>query len=184
LKNDANTSGDVLVYGMGYARHQYSPLTLVNKENVNKLVPIWGLALSDNHGGESFPVVKDGVIYATTHNATVAVDALTGKLIWRINHDYPPETLRIVCCGIVNCGAAIYNGKITRALLDNHIIALASRRSLSVRFLPYDAGCGSIVWRRDHRTSNRWRRHRCTGAPAKWGLGDGGRRRLAGAALW
>jgi alcohol dehydrogenase (cytochrome c) len=134
LKNDANTPGDVLVYGMGYAGHRYSPLTLVNKENVNKLVPIWGLALSDNHGGEGFPVVRDGVIYATTHNATVAVDALTGKQIWRINHDYPPETLRVVCCGIVNRGAAIYNGKIIRALLDNHVIAL-------------DAKTGKEVWK-------------------------------------
>jgi alcohol dehydrogenase (cytochrome c) len=134
LKNDADTPGDVLVYGMGYAGHRYSPLTLVNKENVNRLVPIWGLALSDNHGGESFPVVKDGVIYATAHNATVAVDALTGKQIWRINHEYPPETLRVICCGIVNRGAAMYNGKIIRALLDNHIIAL-------------DAKTGKEVWK-------------------------------------
>ena len=26
LKNDANTPGDVLVYGMGYSGHRYSPL--------------------------------------------------------------------------------------------------------------------------------------------------------------
>ena len=134
LKNDANTPGDVLVYGMGYAGNRYSPLTLINKENVGKMVPMWALSMSDNHGGESFPVVKDGIIYATAHNATVAVDALTGKQIWRINHEYPPETLRVVCCGIVNRGAAIYNGKIIRALLDNHIIAL-------------DAKTGKEVWK-------------------------------------
>ena len=56
LKNDANTPGDVLVYGMGYSGHRYSPLTLINKENVNKLVPIWSLSMSDNHGGEGFPL--------------------------------------------------------------------------------------------------------------------------------
>ena len=49
----------------------------------------------------------------------MAVDALTGQQIWRANHEYPPETLRVVCCGVVNRGAAIYNGKIIRALLDN-----------------------------------------------------------------
>ncbi len=127
LKNDANTPSDVLVYGMGYAGNRYSPLTLINKENVQRLVPTWALALSDNHGGESFTLVRDGVIYATAHNATVAVDAMTGKQIWRANHDYPPETLRVVCCGIVNRGAAIYNGKIIRALLDDHIIALDAK---------------------------------------------------------
>jgi alcohol dehydrogenase (cytochrome c) len=39
-----------------------------------------------------------------------------------------------VCCGIVNRGAAIYNGKIIRALLDNHVIAL-------------DAKTGKEVWK-------------------------------------
>ena len=45
---------------------------------------------------------------------TAAVDALTGKQLWRTAHDYPPETLRVVCCGIVNRGVAIYNGMIIR----------------------------------------------------------------------
>jgi alcohol dehydrogenase (cytochrome c) len=134
LKNDHLTPADVLVYGMGYSGQRYSPLTLINNDNVSKLVPAWALSLSDNHGGESFPVVKDGVIYVTTHGATIAVDALTGRQIWRVNHEYPPETLRVVCCGVVNRGAAIYNGKIIRALLDNHIVAL-------------DAKTGKEVWK-------------------------------------
>ena len=124
LKNDEKTPGDVLVYGMGYSGNRYSPLTQINKENVSKLVPIWGHALTDNRGAEGFPLVKDGVIYTTVHNATVAIDALTGKQIWRVAHEYPPETLRVVCCGVVNRGAAIYEGKIIRALMDNHICLL------------------------------------------------------------
>jgi alcohol dehydrogenase (cytochrome c) len=95
---------------MGYSGQRFSPLTQINKENVGRLVPVWAYSLADLQGGESFPLVKDGVIYVTTHNATVAVDALSGKQIWRVVHDYPPETLRVVCCGIVNRGAAIYEG--------------------------------------------------------------------------
>src|SRR5262245_55193493 len=87
LKNDHTTPGDVLVYGMGYSGQRYSPLTRINKENVGRLVPVWSYALTDNRGAEGFPVMKDGVIYTTVHNATVAVDALTGKQIWRTNHD-------------------------------------------------------------------------------------------------
>ncbi|MSO67385.1 MAG: PQQ-dependent dehydrogenase, methanol/ethanol family [Pseudolabrys sp.] len=134
LKNDEKTPGDVLVYGMGYAGQRYSPLTKITKKNVGKMVPIWGYSMTDNRGAEAFPVVKDGVIYTTAHNATVAVDALTGKQIWRVAHEYPPETLRVVCCGIVNRGAAIYEGKLIRALLDNQIIAL-------------DAKTGKEVWK-------------------------------------
>jgi alcohol dehydrogenase (cytochrome c) len=134
LKHDEKTPGDVLVYGMGYAGQRFSPLTQINKDNVTRLVPMWAYSITDNHGAEAFPVIKDGVIYTTAHNATIAVDAMTGKQIWRANHEYPPETLRVVCCGVVNRGVAIYNGKIIRALLDNYIIAL-------------DAKTGKEVWK-------------------------------------
>src|SRR3984885_741162 len=133
LQNDEKTPGDVLVYGMGYSANRFSPLTQINKDNVSKLVPIWAYSLADLQGGESFPVVKDGVVYATTHNSTVAVDALTGKQIWRVVHDYPPETLRVVCCGIVNRGAAIYEGMVIRALMDDRLVAL-------------DAKTGKEIW--------------------------------------
>ena len=78
LKNDEKSPGDVLVYGMGYSGNRFSPLTQINKENVGRLVPVWAYSLADLQGGESFPVVKDGVVYATTHSATVAVDAGKG----------------------------------------------------------------------------------------------------------
>ncbi|MBV8509885.1 MAG: PQQ-dependent dehydrogenase, methanol/ethanol family [Xanthobacteraceae bacterium] len=126
LKAAGGTTGDVLVYGMGYSGQRFSPLTQINKENVSRLVPVWAYSLADLQGGEGFPLVKDGVIYVTTHNATVAVNALSGKQIWRVIHEYPPETLRVVCCGIVNRGAAIYEGMIIRALMDDRLVALDS----------------------------------------------------------
>jgi alcohol dehydrogenase (cytochrome c) len=133
LKNDANTPDDVLVYGMGYQGQRYSSLTQINKQNVGKLVPVWSYSLNDLQGGEGFPIVKDGVIYVTTHNATAAVDALTGKPLWRVVHEYPPEALKVVCCGVVNRGAAIYEGLIIRALMDNRLVAL-------------DAKTGKVAW--------------------------------------
>jgi alcohol dehydrogenase (cytochrome c) len=133
LKNDANTPDDVLVYGMGYQGQRYSSLTQINKQNVGKLVRVWSYSLNDLQGGEGFPIVNDGVIYVTTHNATSAVDALTGKALWRVVHEYPPETLKVVCCGIVNRGAAIYEGMIIRALMDNRLVAL-------------DAKTGKVAW--------------------------------------
>jgi alcohol dehydrogenase (cytochrome c) len=90
--------------------------------------------MNDNRGAESFPIIHDGIVYATTHNSTAAVDALTGKPIWRVAHEYPPETLRVVCCGIVNRGAAIYEGKIVRSLMNNVVIAM-------------DAKTGKELWR-------------------------------------
>ena len=134
LKNDDKTPGDVLTYGMGYSQHRFSPLTQINRQNVKRLVPAWSYSMADNRGLEGQALVKDGVVFLTDHEKTVAVDALTGREIWKTMVEYPPETTRVVCCGIVNRGAALFDGKLYRTTLDANVIAL-------------DAKTGKEVWR-------------------------------------
>jgi outer membrane protein assembly factor BamB len=45
--------------------------------------------MTSNHGEESQALIKDGVIYVTSHDK--AVDALTGKEIWKTLIEYAPE---------------------------------------------------------------------------------------------
>jgi alcohol dehydrogenase (cytochrome c) len=132
LVNDEKTPGDVLTYGMGYAQHRYSPLTQIDRDTVKRLVPAWSYSMSDNRGLEAQALVKDGAIYLTDHEKTVAVDALTGKEIWKAMIEYPPETTRVVCCGIVNRGGALFDGKFYRTTLDAHVIALDIKTGLEV----------------------------------------------------
>ena len=82
LKNDEKTPGDVLTYGMGYGQQRFSPLTHINRDNVKRLVPAWSYSMADNRGQEAQALVKDGIIYLTDHEKTVALDALSGKQIW------------------------------------------------------------------------------------------------------
>ena len=134
LRNDDKTPGDVLTYGMGLNQQRFSPLTQINRQTVKRLVPAWSYSMADNRGLEAQPLVKDGVIYVTDHEKTVAVDALTGKEIWKAFIEYAPETTRVVCCGIVNRGAALFDGKLFRTTLDANVIAL-------------DIKAGKEVWR-------------------------------------
>jgi len=134
LSGDAKNTGSVLTYGMGYGQQRYSPLKQINKETVKRLVPVWNYSLADTRGQESHPIVHNGVMYVTTHAATIAIDAATGKEIWKTKVDYPKETPRIACCGIVNRGVAIYEGKLYRTTLDAHVVAL-------------DAKTGKQVWK-------------------------------------
>ena len=134
LVGDKATPGDVLTYGMGYDQQRHSPLDQINTDNVHKLIPAWTYSLNDDRGQESFPLVYEGRIYVTTHKSTMAVDALTGRQIWKTAVEYPAETPRAACCGIVNRGAAIYDGKIFRTTLDAFVIAL-------------DAETGQELWR-------------------------------------
>ena len=50
LKNDQQTPGDVLVYGMGYSGQRYSPLTRIDKSNIGQLVPKWAYSINDSRG--------------------------------------------------------------------------------------------------------------------------------------
>jgi alcohol dehydrogenase (cytochrome c) len=124
LKVDAQTTGNVLTLGMGHGQQRFSPLTQIDKSSVKRLVPVWSYSLADNRGQESQPLIYNGVMYVTTHDATHAIDVATGRQVWKHVIEYPPETPRVACCGIVNRGAAIYEGMLYRTTLDAHVLAL------------------------------------------------------------
>jgi len=136
LKKDGNggSTDNILTYGMGYHQQRYSPLKQINRQTVKRLVPVWNLSLDNNWGEQAQPIVYNGVMYVTNAKATVAIDVATGKQIWKQTLDWPPETPRVVCCGVSNKGAAIYNGKVFRTTLDAHVIA-------------YDAKDGKELWK-------------------------------------
>src|SRR6202021_3978839 len=124
LVKGATDTSNVLNYGMGYNLQRFSPLTQINKDNAQNLVPVWNYSFADDRSEESQPLVYQGIIYVTTHAATMAIDAKTGKQIWKTKVEYPAETPRIVCCGIINRGAARHEGKLFRTTLDANVIAL------------------------------------------------------------
>ncbi len=124
IKNADKTPQNVLTYGMSYSQQRFSPLTRINRDTVKRLVPAWSYSMNNNTGEEAQPLIYKGVMFVTSQNKTVAVDALTGKEIWNTPIEYPPDTTRVVCCGIVNRGAAIYDGKVYRTTLDARVIAL------------------------------------------------------------
>ena len=136
---DIARSGDdpaaILTYGGSYDLRRHSSLDQINRETVKRLAPVWSYSLADTRGQESFPLLKDGVLYVTTHQATVALDALTGRQIWKAMLDYPAETPRVACCGVVNRGLAMLEGRLFRTTLDAHVVAL-------------DAATGAEIWRR------------------------------------
>ena len=124
LRNAAKTTDRILTYGMSYSQQRFSPLKQIDRQSVKRLVPAWSYSLDSSNGEESQALVMDGVMYITSHDKTVALDAVTGKEIWKTTISYPPETVRVVCCGIVNRGGALYNGKFYRTILDGRVQAL------------------------------------------------------------
>src|SRR5258708_17830308 len=69
------------------------------------------------------PVIHDGVIYAINAKWTFAIDAETGRQIWRT--PVQTETGMTRAGSAIYRGApAIYDGKLFRVTVDNHIVAL------------------------------------------------------------
>ena len=127
LEQDSASPGNVLTYGMGYNNQRYSTLKQINTSNVSKLQPAWAYSLNNPQGQESQPIIHDGIMYVTTHNSTVAINPITGKQLWKADIELPQDVFKMACCGILNRGAAIYEGKLFRVTLDAHVMALDAK---------------------------------------------------------
>lgn len=127
LIRDQDTPGNVLTYGMGYGLQRFSPLTQIGKSSVKRLVPVWNFSLNNPQGQESQPIVHDGVMYVTTHTDTFAIDTLSAKQVWRNTLEFAPDVPKMACCGLLNRGVAIYQGKLFRTTLDAQVQALDAK---------------------------------------------------------
>ncbi|NVK29372.1 MAG: PQQ-binding-like beta-propeller repeat protein, partial [Gammaproteobacteria bacterium] len=134
LLNDANTTGDILTNGMGRHQQRYSPLDILNKDNVKNLVPAWAFSMGGEkqRGQETQPLVHDGIMYVTgSYSRLFAIDVKTGEELWQYDARLPEGILP--CCDVINRGAALYGDKIYFGTLDAKIVAL-------------DAKTGNTVW--------------------------------------
>jgi alcohol dehydrogenase (cytochrome c) len=129
-----------LTYYGAYDGQRYSPLDQINTENVKRLAPAWvfqrgpiGLhAGPSTYSFEAAPIVVDGVMYVSGWDGWVwCIDARTGNELWTYHHEIPFDTS--LCCGNVNRGVAVANGKVFVVTLNAHVLAL-------------DAVTGKPVW--------------------------------------
>ena len=102
-----------LSHGRGYGEQRYSPLSEISAENVSELAPAWVYPTGQARGHEATPIVVDGVLYATTNWSIVfALDAQTGRKLWRYDPQVPREKGRDACCDVVNRGVAVWKGRV------------------------------------------------------------------------
>jgi alcohol dehydrogenase (cytochrome c) len=121
LVNDGKNTDNVTTHSMGYARKSYSPLRQIDKSNVKRLMPIWSTSVMNDLGELAAPAIYNGVMYVINGKWTFAIDVETGKQIWRTPVELEPGIQRNA---ITRGGPAIYNGKLFRVTIDNHVLAL------------------------------------------------------------
>jgi alcohol dehydrogenase (cytochrome c) len=115
-----------LTYSGNYANHRHSPLTQITPANVNRLVAQWQFQTDTLGKFEASPLVVDGVIYVTGPLDTAwAIDARTGRQIWRYRRDLPSGL--IACCGLVNRGFGVMGDRLFKTTLDAHVVAISRK---------------------------------------------------------
>ncbi len=108
---------------------RFSPLNSINRDNVGQLKSEWRVHLdgsgnSTKYSGQGQPIVLDGVIYISTGaNDVFALSVETGDILWRYTANIDPARVR-VCCGWVNRGVAIGEGKVFMGQVDAKLVAL------------------------------------------------------------
>lgn len=135
LANDQTITTQVVTNGMGRHLQRYSPLDMLNKDNVKNLLPAWAFSLGGEkqRGQETQPLIYDGMMYITgSYSRLYAIDLETGKEVWQYDARLPEGILP--CCDVVNRGAAIYGDKVIFGTLDARIVAL-------------NKDTGDVVWR-------------------------------------
>ena len=140
LRNSRSEPQNWLTYYGAYDGQRFSALDQINASNVRNLRPAWsfqagviGLVASPaTYAFEAAPIVVDGVMYVSGFDGYVwALDATTGKMLWQYRHAVALDVP--LCCGNVNRGVAVANGKIFYAAPNANLIAL-------------DATTGKPVW--------------------------------------
>ena len=116
------------VYG-GSEGRRFSSLKQINKSNVSKLQVAWTYDTADGPGGlQTHPIVVDGILYGNTpkHKA-IALDAATGKLLWKFD---PGIESRGPNRGLTYWARG--NDKRIFASVRNHVYALNARTGIPI----------------------------------------------------
>ncbi|HEY1949866.1 MAG TPA: PQQ-dependent dehydrogenase, methanol/ethanol family [Bryobacteraceae bacterium] len=126
-----------LTYSGGYAGNRYSQLSQINRDNVKNLQMKWVyrptyMKTGNNQSKmENTPIVVDGIMYTGTALEAVALDAVTGRMFWKLPHPLDPKAYYNAY--EVNKGMAVAGDTLFWATIDCHLLAI-------------DTKTGRVIW--------------------------------------
>ena len=136
-------------YNGGPDGSRYSPLAQIDRSNVERLAPKWMFTLPNTSRPQVTPVVVGGVMYVTSANECWAIDAGSGREIWRYQR---PRTKGLIgnAAGGVNRGVGVAGDRLFMVTDHAHVIAL-------------DRHTGALLW--DTEMADWRQNYNATGAP-------------------
>ncbi len=131
LKAAGSDAANWITHGRDLAATRFSPSKQITTENVKKLRPAFIYQTGTAATFQTTPLVADGIMFVSApFSHVMAVDAATGREIWRTEHKSKAKKL---CCGPANRCVALGYGKVYVATVDARLVAL-------------DQTTGKVIW--------------------------------------
>jgi quinohemoprotein ethanol dehydrogenase len=126
---EVGSGADWAFHGGGVDESGFSRLDEIDTGDVSRLGLAWALDLPGEVTLEATPLAVNGVLYFSgTYSAVYAVDAATGKLLWKDDPEiwkHEPERMRLNFAA--NRGVAYANGRVFVTSFDGRMIALDAK---------------------------------------------------------
>lgn len=129
-----NDGIDWPAYGRTYDEDHFSPLREINTKNADRLGLAWHLDLPPMISSFGAPLAVDGILYfAVGYSVVHAVDAATGRLLWKFDPKVPEVIGEKARAAHGIRGIAYWQGKLFTGTQDGRLIAV-------------DAATGKLLW--------------------------------------
>jgi len=126
-----------LTYYRSYAGWRFSPLAQITPQNVKRLTPKWMLSLGEAGNQQATPLVNNGVLIVTAPlgqemNRAYAVDAASGRVLWKHEVKMPEDLTGLVKIVSMNRGAALYRDRVYFGTMDARVVAISAKTGAPV----------------------------------------------------
>jgi len=126
-------------FGHDGSNQRFAPFAAIDRDKVARLAPSWTYPLGTVGSVQTHPIVIGGVMYiGMAGNDVAALDAATGREIWRYRHVARRALPQIPS----NRGVTVADGRVLEATDDARVIALDQTTGKVIWdkvVLPYDA---------------------------------------------
>jgi quinohemoprotein ethanol dehydrogenase len=121
---DGSDGADWPAFGRTYGEQHFSPLRTINDSNIGELGLAWSMELGLGNSVTG-PLAVGGILYfASGYSLVHAVDAASGKLLWKFDPKAPEASGQKLRQGWGSRGIAYWNGKIYTGTQDGRLIAV------------------------------------------------------------
>lgn len=137
LKQASNEPHNWLTYWGNYRGTHFTELSSITPSNVGALRSAWAYQLGGTRN-ETSPIVVDGLMFVTGPlNDAAALDARTGRTVWRYRRRVPDD-VHSYCTVMGNRGVAILGDRLYLATLDMNLVALDAKTGARIWEVPVD----------------------------------------------